>query len=182
MSNTVNRCQPSVSEDAEPYLPYWVLRKASLLPTRTMDWDSKWKGRNFVQLCKTPLASSFWYQNPQQSSVNTWCPCCSSRARVTDIYSRKNLKQHDLKKGLRLVVHMAHSTSAWCSIFSFPPTHHSSCHTKIQFELCSSKPVVSSCKMVNLGIWPQLKMISSKRKWTLGDKEAISVKLYPGIR
>lgn len=59
MGKAANRWQPNAGEDAEHDLPHQALRQASLSPTRAepMDQDSKWEGRNFVQLCKTSLAS-----------------------------------------------------------------------------------------------------------------------------
>lgn len=62
------------------------------------------------------------------------------------------------------------------------PTYRSSCHRKILLELCSSKAGLSSWKTVNLEIWPQPKIISSKRKWTLGDKGTTFIQVYWGTR
>lgn len=109
------------------------------------------------------------------------------RSRVTDFYSGKSLKQHDLKEvsGWWCVWLMEHRTSAWCSVLSFPSTQMISHSSQLMPEknpvLCISKRVVGSCKTVNLEIWPQLKIISSRIKWTLGDKETIFVQMYPGI-
>lgn len=81
------------------------------------------------------------------------------------------------ERSLRLVLQMAHRAQYECvvgypflSFHTGSPTHHSSCHRKLLFWVCSSKTVVSSCKTVNLEIWPHLIIRSSKRKGTLVGK------------
>lgn len=100
---------------------------------------------------------------------------------------RKKSKAAWSERSLRLVCVwlMEHRTSAWCSVLSFPSTQMISHSSQLMPEknpvLCISKRVVGSCKTVNLEIWPQLKIISSKIKWTLRDKETIFIQMYPGM-
>lgn len=117
MGKAANRCQPNTSEDAEHYFPYQGLRQASLLPTRAepMDRDSK-TPRSFVQLCKTSLGPYFWCQNPQQSSVNTWCPWRGSGARSYWLLLRKKARVAWSERSLRFVVHRARGAQYKCVV------------------------------------------------------------------
>lgn len=180
MDKSANRCQDNVSEDAEHYLPYQVvLRQVSLLPPRAepMNWDSKWEGRNFVLLLQLPTFDAY--------SKALWThgvPAVAQKPQLLT-FTQKKAQVAWSKRSLRWVVHMAHGVQYKCMVQCPLLSFHTDDHTPIRVHaieksyFSSSKAVVSSWKTANLEIWPHLKIMSRKRKWTSMYKETIFVQM-----